>query len=115
MPMIGPDVREALFGGRGRVQVWDMLGAREAAPFAAVLACELEAGASVGDHVQQEFPELVICLDGEGVARIDGTSHPLGPGELVYLPLGSVLALENSSAELPLHYLIVKARAAAQP
>jgi quercetin dioxygenase-like cupin family protein len=113
MPMIGPDVREALFGGRGRVQVWDMLGSREADPFAAVLACELEPGGSVGNHVQEEFPELVICLDGEGTANIDGASHPLGPGELVFLPLGSVLAIENSSAELPLHYLIVKARIAA--
>ena len=110
MPMIGPDVREALFGGRGRVQVWDMLGKRDATPFAAVLACELEPGGAVGDHVQQEYPELVICLDGEGVARVDGAPHPLGPGELVFLALGSVLALENTSRELPLHYLIVKAQ-----
>jgi mannose-6-phosphate isomerase-like protein (cupin superfamily) len=34
---------------------------------------------------------------------------PLGPGDVVHLPLGAVLSLENRSAERPLRYLIVKA------
>jgi quercetin dioxygenase-like cupin family protein len=115
MPMIGPDVREGLFGGRGKVQVWDMLGPRPAAPFRAVLACELDPGGSVGQHVQTEFPEIVISMEGEGVAEVDGTAHPLVPGELVFLPLGSVLAIRNASAEHPLRYLIIKAGGDSEP
>ena len=106
----GPgSVRAALFGGQGDVSVWSLLGA-EAPPFTAVLSCELSPGVSVGAHVQQEFPEIVIGLEGEGEATVDGRPHPLRPGDVAYLPLGSVLAIENRSSDLPLRYLIVKAR-----
>jgi mannose-6-phosphate isomerase-like protein (cupin superfamily) len=98
-----------LFGGRGQVRVWDLLtGAAE--PFTAVLSCELGAGSVVGTHVQQEFPEIVIGLGGDGDAIIDGASHPLRAGSVVFLPLGSTLSLRNRSETEPLRYLIVKAR-----
>lgn len=107
----GPgDRREALFGGRGTVEVWDLLGRVAAPPFTAVLACELEPDGSVGSHVQEHFPEIVIGLEGEGVARVDDVERPLGRGDVVYLPLGSILAIENRDAATPLRYLIIKAR-----
>ena len=68
----GPGVTErmdALFGGTGEVRVVDLLGASSApAPFAAALACELAPGASVGAHVQAEYAEVVIFV--EGRARV---------------------------------------------
>jgi quercetin dioxygenase-like cupin family protein len=79
-------------------------------PFTAVLLCELSPGGSVGRHVQEEFPEIVIGLSGDGQTTIDGQARALGPGDTVYLPLGSVLSIENHSAGEPLTYLIVKAR-----
>jgi quercetin dioxygenase-like cupin family protein len=102
------DRRTTLFGGRGSVLVWDLLRGRTADPFSAVLACELEPRGSVGAHVQQRDPEIVLCLAGRGVAEVDGAPHPLAPGALVHLPLGKTLALRNESDE-PLFYLIVKA------
>jgi quercetin dioxygenase-like cupin family protein len=105
------DVRTELFGGRRAVRVWDLLGARAAEPFSAVLACELEPGGSVGAHRQLREPELVIGLDGRGEARVDGRAEPLGPGAVVHLPLGARLELENLSDDVPLAYLIVKVRA----
>jgi len=104
-----PDVRTALFGGRGAVRVWSLL-ARAAEPFTAVLSCELEPGGSVGRHVQEAFPEIVVGLEGDGEATVDGEPRPLRAGDVVHLPLGSVLAIENRSSERPLAYLIVKAR-----
>jgi len=104
-----PDVRSALFGGRGTVKVWNLLGATSTPPFSAVLACELEAGGRVGVHAQQRDPEIIVGLGGNGVAIVDDTSHPLGPGSAVYLPFGSRLSIENSSADEALSYLIVKA------
>ena len=100
-----------LFGGRGSVWVWDLLAGKQASPFSAVLNCELAAGGSVGAHVQQRDPEILVGLEGEGVATVDGVSHALAPGRVVYLKLGGVLAIENPSP-LPLRYLIIKSQTA---
>jgi quercetin dioxygenase-like cupin family protein len=97
-----------LFGGRGCVRVWDLLGAMPAAPFTAVLSCELEAGGRVGEHVQQRDAEIVIGVAGSGVAWVNGIECGLPVGGVVHLPKGSVLALENPNPE-PFRYLIVKA------
>ena len=104
------DRREALFGGQKAVTVWNLLGKTQAGPFTAVLSCELEPGGSVGRHHQQYFPEIVLGVEGDGVATVDGDARPLTPGEVVFLPLGSSLAIENRSGEEPLRYLIIKAR-----
>lgn len=108
-PTRNVDVRSNLFGGRGDVSVCSLLEGN-GAPFTAVLWCELTPGGSVGRHVQQEFPEVVIGLEGDGAATVDGAPYPLGRGDVVHLPLGSVLSIENRSSELTLTYLIVKAR-----
>ncbi len=102
-------VRKNLFGGQGTVQIWDLLGRLAAPPFAAILWCELEPGGRVGKHRQEECPELVLGIEGDGQASVDGELVPLGQGDVVHLPLGSVLAIENRSDAAPLRYLIVKA------
>jgi quercetin dioxygenase-like cupin family protein len=102
------DCREALFGGAGKVRVWALVAAPEL-PFTAVLACELEPGASVGAHVQEHYPELVIAISGTGTATVNDVAQPLDAGSVVQLPLGRTLAIANGSRELPLRYLIVKA------
>jgi quercetin dioxygenase-like cupin family protein len=107
-----PDVRENLFGGEGRVLVWNLLGAQSAPPFTAVLSCLLEEGSSVGRHVQQAYPEIVIGLTGHGETRVNGVARPFGPGAVVHLPLGATLEIVNGSTETPLRYLIVKANEA---
>ena len=104
-----PFRREALFGGQGEVLVWDLLGKERISPFTAVLACELEAGGSVGAHVQQEYAEIVVFTEGEGVARVGGAAREVAAGSVVPLPLGQTLAIENRSKEAPLRYLIIKA------
>lgn len=106
------DCREALFGGTGKVRVWALLQA-PALPFTAALACELEPGASVGAHVQEHFPELVIGIAGTGTATVDGVELPLTGGSVVQLPLGQTLAIANGSKEAPLRYLIIKTAPAA--
>lgn len=103
-------VHKDLFGGVGEVRVVSLLRAA-AEPFTAALACELAPGGSVGRHLQQEFPELVIGIAGDGEASVNGTKQPLGPLAALYLPLGAVLEIVNHSPDQPLRYLIVKARA----
>lgn len=105
------DHRRELFSGRGGVRVWNLAPSRgPLAPFTAVLACELEPGGSVGTHVQEHFPEIVVVIEGLGTAHVGGSPRALQPGALVELPLGDTLALENGSETEPLRYLIIKAR-----
>lgn len=104
-----PDTRRDLFGGRGDVRVWSLLQG-SAEPFTAILSCELEAGGSVGRHVQEQFAEVVIGLEGTGEATVDGRPHALGAGDVVHVPLGAVLAIDNRGSPAPLRYLIIKAR-----
>jgi quercetin dioxygenase-like cupin family protein len=103
------DARGELFGGKGIVRVWALLGAPRR-PFAAVLACELEPGASVGTHRQQQYPELVIAVAGAGSVRVDGELRAFNAGSVIELSLGQTLSIANGSNEEPLRYLIVKAQ-----
>jgi mannose-6-phosphate isomerase-like protein (cupin superfamily) len=103
-----PDRRRALFGGTGEVRVWSMLP-QVPAPFDCVLGCELDAGGSVGPHVQDRCSEVVIVTEGRGQAFVDDDSFDLMPGSVVPLPLGATLALNNASDTEPLRYFIVKA------
>lgn len=105
------DVRPALFGGVGSVRVWD-LGGRVGA-LSAVLHCELDPGGRVGKHVQSHDDEVVVVLDGEAVIYVSGKAHACVPGSAVPLAIGQTLEIDNASPEVPLRYLIVKARASA--
>jgi quercetin dioxygenase-like cupin family protein len=103
------DVRHALFGGRGAVRVWSLVAVPRA-PFAAVLACELDPGGRVGPHVQEHHAEVVIVIEGDARVTAHGQASALGPGGVIELPLGEILAIDNGSNEQPLRYLIIKAQ-----
>jgi len=93
------------------VRVWD-LAPVPASPFAAILACELEPGGSVGTHLQEHFAEIVIGVEGVGSVLVNDTPAELRSGTVVELPLGHTLSIRNESGDEPLRYLIVKARPA---
>ena len=90
--------------------VWNLCAAEPRPPFSAILACELEGGGIVGAHRQQESAEVLIVVEGEGVARVGESPVTLHPGVVVELPLGQTLALENVLPERSMRYLIVKAK-----
>lgn len=93
------------------MRVWALVRAPRL-PFTAVLACELEPGASVGAHLQEHYPEIVIGISGQGSVALDGVASRFGAGSVVELGLGHSLAITNGSREMPLRYLIVKSSAA---
>ena len=106
-----PHLRSDLFGGQGSVQLWSLIHPERAEPFKAVLWCELEPGGSVGAHRQEHYPELILCLSGEGSARIGPRWFSFLPGVCLHLPLGEILALRAGDAA-PLVYIIIKAMTA---
>lgn len=99
-----------LFGGTGTVQIWN-LKSTPTPPFTAILWCELEPGGRVGHHRQTDYPELLIGISGHGTVELNraAVAPPFTEGSLVYLPVGAVLAIENTTKE-PLRYLIIKAQ-----
>ena len=98
-----------LFGGKGEVQIWNLLAGRNMPPFSATLWCELEPKGNVGRHRQQRDPEIIICVSGEGEATVGKYTHSLGKGTFLYVPFGTPLSLKNNGDE-PLCYLIIKAQ-----
>jgi mannose-6-phosphate isomerase-like protein (cupin superfamily) len=104
-------VRHELFGGQGAVRVW-ALTAAPTLPFTAVLACELEPRGSVGAHVQEQYPEIVIAVSGNGKVWVNDVARAFGAGQVVELALGHTLAISNLSNTEPLRYLIIKAQPA---
>ena len=101
--------QQDLFGGQGSVDIWN-LRSMNCPPFSAALWCSLEPNGYVGRHRQQEDPEIVICLSGEGVATIGKTPHQLNRGVMVYLSFGQILSIRNTSEDHSLEYLIIKAK-----
>jgi mannose-6-phosphate isomerase-like protein (cupin superfamily) len=45
------------------------------------------------------YDEVVLILDGEGVAHADGTQHPLAAGTCIHLPPGVLHCLENTGRD----------------
>ena len=98
-----------LFNGQGRVQIEDLLRARQLGPFREVLYCHLDPGAWVGAHRQEHFAEILLVAEGRGRALVQGQEQVLQAGSLVLLPLGHSLELHNTDAREPLSYFIIKA------
>ena len=86
------------------------MGDSQTPPFTTALWCSLEPLGSVGNHRQQEDPEIILAIEGKGEIRIDGVISPFTRGCLFYLKLGSILAIRNTSRTEELVYVIIKAR-----
>ena len=51
------------------------------------------------DH-SHPYDEVVLILQGEGIAHIDGAEHPLSAGTCAHLPPGLVHCLENTGSAM---------------
>jgi mannose-6-phosphate isomerase-like protein (cupin superfamily) len=59
-------------------------------------------GSYIREHVHPAQEELLFFFEGEGLAVIDGVSHPVRAGTTVYVGAGHRHKFVNSSAEQPL-------------
>ena len=48
-------------------------------------------------HIHEKEEEVIYVLDGFGEAIIDGVSHEIKPGSVVYFPPGSLHSIDNKS------------------
>lgn len=56
-----------------------------------------EPGGSQPDNSHQGSTEIFVFLAGRGIAHSDEHSVPVGPGDVLILPRGSVHHIENTS------------------
>ena len=54
----------------------------------------LDAGESVGGHVNGDLDVLLVGLLGEGTVEIDGRWHRVAAGQLLVIPKGTARAIE---------------------
>jgi quercetin dioxygenase-like cupin family protein len=67
-------------------------------------------GDGVGEHVNAELDVLVVVLDGQGSAIIDGETHDLTAGTAILVPRGTRRRIKASDGGL--RYLSVHRRRA---
>jgi len=51
--------------------------------------------------------ETFIILEGEGTIVVDGVSEAIGPGDVIYLPRGSMHSVVNGSSTAKLDFLTI--------
>src|SRR4030095_9366431 len=53
-----------------------------------VVAMPIPSGEEIGEEVHEENDQLLVFVDGEGEAVLNGKSSPVGPNDLVLVPAG---------------------------
>ena len=61
---------------------------------------------AVREHIHDNHEEVIIVLEGDGTATIDGESHPMRTGTVLYLAPGSRHQFLNSG-NIPLRFCFV--------
>jgi mannose-6-phosphate isomerase-like protein (cupin superfamily) len=54
-----------------------------------VVAMTIPSGEEIGEEVHEENDQLLVFVDGEGEARLDGRTSTVGPNDLVLVPAGT--------------------------
>lgn len=58
-------------------------------PHAQVVVMSIPAGGEIGEEVHEGVDQVLVFVDGEGVAIIAGEESPVGPDRLVHVPAGT--------------------------
>lgn len=59
----------------------------------------LAPGVSIGVHTHEHGEEYYLVLSGHGVMTLDGTEHPVGPGDISAVYAGGSHGLKNTGDE----------------
>jgi mannose-6-phosphate isomerase-like protein (cupin superfamily) len=58
-------------------------------PHAQVVVMSIPPGGAIGDEVHAHVDQVLVLVEGEAVAILDGKRTTLGPGRLVHVPAGT--------------------------
>jgi len=66
----------------------------------------VQPGVGPGRHIHHDQDETFFFLEGDFIVEIDGVVHEMSPGDVAFIPRGSVHAFKNvGSAEGRLRYI----------
>jgi mannose-6-phosphate isomerase-like protein (cupin superfamily) len=73
-------------------------------PNAQVVVMSIPPGGDIGEEVHDHVDQVLVCVDGEAWAVLDGERSAVGPGYLVHVPAGTRHNLVNAgSGDLKLY------------
>jgi len=58
-------------------------------PHAQVVVMSIPPGGEIGDEVHHDVDQVLVFVEGEAIAILDGERTTLGPGRLVHVPAGT--------------------------
>ena len=56
-------------------------------------------GATTNLHIHDQGDEIFYVARGTGIAHLDGTDHPIAPGDVVFIPRGAIHEMSNPHNE----------------
>ena len=57
-------------------------------PHSQVVVMSIPTGGEIGEEVHDHVDQVLVCVDGEGIAVLDGDRSNVHPGHLVHVPAG---------------------------
>jgi mannose-6-phosphate isomerase-like protein (cupin superfamily) len=73
-------------------------------PHAQVVVMSIPPAGEIGEEVHRDVDQVLVFVEGEGVAVLEGQRSPVSPGRLVHVPAGTRHNFVNeSSADLKLY------------
>ena len=58
-------------------------------PHAQVVVMSIQPGGEIGEEVHQDVDQVLVFVEGEGVAVLEGQRSSVTPGRLVHVPAGT--------------------------
>ena len=67
-------------------------------PNCQVVVMSIPPGGEIGEEVHDRVDQVLVCVEGEGLAVLEGERSPVHPGHLVHVPAGTRHNLVNAGA-----------------
>jgi mannose-6-phosphate isomerase-like protein (cupin superfamily) len=64
-------------------------------PHAQVVVMSIPPAGEIGAETHHDVDQVLVCVDGEGVAILEGRRSPIHPGDLVHVPAGTLHNIVN--------------------
>lgn len=65
-------------------------------PYSQLVVMSIPTGGEIGEEVHDHVDQVLVCVEGEGFAVLDGERGPVQPGHLVHVPAGTRHNLVNA-------------------
>lgn len=65
-------------------------------PHSQIVVMSIPAGGEIGEEVHDRVDQVLVCVEGEGLAVLEGERSPVPSGHLVHVPAGTRHNLVNA-------------------